>query len=51
VRIEYHDFRHPEYPQCGNAPFIKGLSAIDMLFNCGPQASSLLLPQPMAKAA
>jgi hypothetical protein len=51
VRIEYHDFRHPEYPQCGNAPFIKGLSAIDMLFNCGPQASSLLLPRPMAKAA
>ena len=51
VRIEYHDFKHPEYPQCGKAPFIKGLSAMDMLFNYGPQASSLLLPEHMAKAA
>jgi hypothetical protein len=51
VRIEYHGFKHPEYAQCGNGPFIKGLSAIDMLFNCGPQAASMLLPQPMAKAA
>ena len=51
VRIEYHDFKHPEYAQCGNGPFIKGLSALDMLFNCGPQAGSMLLPQPMAKAA
>jgi WbqC-like protein family len=47
VRIEYHDFKHPEYAQCGDGPFIKGLSAVDMLFNCGP----MLLPQPMAKAA
>jgi hypothetical protein len=56
VRIEYHDFKHPEYPQGGRGapeavPFIKGLSALDMLFNCGPQASSLLLPDRLAKAA
>jgi len=56
VRIEYHDFKHPQYPQGGRGaseavPFIKGLSAIDMLFNCGPQASSLLLPDRLAKAA
>ena len=43
VRIEYHDFQHPEYPQCGTGPFIRGLSASDMLFNCGPQSRSLLL--------
>jgi hypothetical protein len=42
VRIAYHDFKHPEYAQCGKAPFIKGLSAIDMLFNCGPQSRDLL---------
>ena len=42
VRIEYHDFQHPEYAQCGEAPFIKGLSAIDMLFNCGPQSRDVL---------
>jgi hypothetical protein len=42
VRIEYHDFRHPEYPQCGSAPFVPGLSAVDLLFNCGPDARRLL---------
>jgi hypothetical protein len=42
VSIKYHDFKHPEYAQCGEAPFIKGLSAIDMLFNCGPQSRDLL---------
>ena len=48
VRIEYHDFKHPVYPQCGAAPgappFIAGLSAIDLLFNCGPESRSLLKP-------
>lgn len=42
VRIVFHEFRHPVYPQCGKAPFIKGLSAIDMLFNCGEQSRTLL---------
>jgi hypothetical protein len=52
VRIEDHDFKHPEYAQCGAAPFIKGLSAIDMLFNCGPRSSEMLLgSRPLAKAA
>jgi hypothetical protein len=52
VSIEYHDFKHPEYAQCGDAPFIKGLSAIDMLFNCGPQSRDLLFNRlPKLKAA
>jgi hypothetical protein len=42
VKVEYHEFRHPEYPQSGAAPFMRGLSAIDMLFNCGPQSRELL---------
>jgi len=42
VSIKYHDFKHPEYAQCGEAPFIRGLSAIDMLFNYGPQSRDLL---------
>jgi hypothetical protein len=42
VQIEYHDFRHPEYPQCGSAPFMRGLSAIDLLFNCGPESRDIL---------
>jgi hypothetical protein len=52
VKIERHAFSHPEYAQCGTAPFIPGLSAIDLLFNCGPRAAGLLLGErPMARAA
>ncbi len=48
VAIEWHDFQHPLYPQLGPQPFVKGLSAIDMLFNCGP---ALLTQAPEMKAA
>lgn len=48
VRVEWHAFRHPVYPQCGNAPFVEGLSAIDMLLNCGPQGRRLLDEAPGA---
>lgn len=34
--VRWQDFRHPEYPQCGGAPFMKGLMSLDLLFNCGP---------------
>ena len=53
VRIAWHDFRHPVYPQCGSAgPFVPGLSAIDALLNCGPQGRRLLAPveAPAAEA-
>jgi hypothetical protein len=42
VRVEYHQWKHPEYPQCGAAPFLPGLSAIDMLLNCGPESQKFL---------
>jgi hypothetical protein len=42
VRVEWHAFRHPSYPQVGGGPFVPGLSAIDMLLNCGPQGRRLL---------
>ncbi len=42
VRIVWHDFRHPVYAQCGHGSFVAGLSAIDMLFNCGAQSRRLL---------
>ena len=52
VGIAQHQFTHPEHPQCGKAPFLRGLSALDMLFNCGPQSRELLLaPRALAKAA
>jgi hypothetical protein len=45
VRIKWHDFRHPTYRQCGPQPFIPGLAAIDLLFNCGPQSRAILLEE------
>jgi hypothetical protein len=57
VKIAYHQFTHPEYKQCGNATsgdatFVRGLSAVDMLFNCGPQSAELLLAdRALARAA
>jgi len=52
VRITFHDWKHPQYPQCGETPFIPGLSAIDMLFNCGPQSRARLFEdRVVAKAA
>jgi hypothetical protein len=40
--VEWQEFAHPEYPQCGNGAFIKGLSAVDILFNCGPEARDIV---------
>jgi hypothetical protein len=57
VRIAQHQFTHPEHAQCGTkaadaASFLRGLSALDMLFNCGPQSRELLLAdRVLAKAA
>ena len=46
VQIAYHEFEHPVYPQGGSAPFIAGLSSIDLLLNCGPQSPRVLLGEP-----
>ncbi len=53
IAIRPHEFTHPEYAQCGAAPFTRGLSAIDLLFNCGAASREVLLgaPAPVAKAA
>ena len=40
--VLWQQFAHPHYTQCGSAPFIKGLSALDLLFNCGPRSGALL---------
>ena len=40
--VVWQEFKHPEYPQCGSAPFIKGLSALDILFNCGPESRDIV---------
>lgn len=41
VELEIQEFHHPTYPQC-YAPFVSGLSAIDLLLNCGDQALTCL---------
>jgi hypothetical protein len=43
VRVQWQQFRHPTYPQCGAAPFIAGLSSLDLLFNYGPQGRHLFI--------
>lgn len=51
VRIVYQQFEHPVYAQRGDAPFIKGLSSLDMLLNCGPASGGLLLKEEARVAA
>ena len=38
----FSDFQHPVYPQKFK-PFIPNLSAIDLLFNCGPESFKIIL--------
>jgi hypothetical protein len=40
--VQWQDFKHPTYPQQGSGEFIKGLSALDVLFNCGPRSAEIL---------
>jgi hypothetical protein len=41
IELVVYDFKHPEYHQLWGQ-FIPGLSAIDLLFNCGPQSIKIL---------
>lgn len=58
VRVEWQRFSHPHYPQRYPAlGFRSHLSALDLLFNCGPASREILLgestalPAPMAQSA
>jgi hypothetical protein len=42
IALVFQQFAHPAYRQCGAAPFSAGVSAIDLLLNCGPDARRLL---------
>ena len=42
VQVEFHRFEHPVYPQQGGGAFDAGLSAVDMVLNCGPRSARLL---------
>ncbi len=45
IEVVFHDYRHPLYRQNGD-PFIPHLSIVDLLFNCGPGATDILLSDP-----
>lgn len=41
IELEVQDFHHPVYPQCYE-PFVPGMAALDLLWNCGEEALSRL---------
>ena len=51
VRLEFQQFEHPVYRQCGDAPFIRGLSSLDMLLNCGPASRDFFRIEEKARVA
>jgi hypothetical protein len=42
IALVFQAFEHPAYRQCGAAPFTPGLSALDLLLNCGRDARRVL---------
>lgn len=46
IELRWQDFEHPRYPQ--RAPvdqFVTGISALDLIFNCGPDSRAILEQQ------
>jgi hypothetical protein len=48
IAVEWQDFAHPVYPQLHGA-FVPYLSALDLLFNCGPDARRILAGASMPR--
>ena len=42
IALIFQQFEHPVYRQCAAQPFVPGLSAIDLLLNCGPESRRIL---------
>jgi len=42
IKVIFQDFMHPEYPQQFSEAFIKNMSVIDLLFNCGKSSSDII---------
>jgi hypothetical protein len=52
VNVTWQNFVHPRYAQRPRPEnFVEGVSALDLLFNCGPESGSILQGRPMAYAA
>ncbi len=41
ISLVYQTFHHPVYPQL-HGPFLKNLSIVDLIFNCGPGSPTLI---------
>jgi hypothetical protein len=42
VKVVFQEYRHPTYPQL-QGDFVPHLSAVDLLFNCGPRSLDILM--------
>ncbi|MFN0138108.1 MAG: WbqC family protein, partial [Phycisphaerae bacterium] len=42
INVVFQDYAHPTYPQQGRGRFEPNLSAIDLLFNCGPASRDIV---------
>jgi hypothetical protein len=52
VRVVWQDFEHPRYrQQSAGGSFIEKLSALDLIFNCGPQSAQFFAKNPAPPAA
>lgn len=51
VDIAWQNFKHPVYTQCETAHFVPGLSAIDLLFNHGPESRQIMTGKSTRQAA
>jgi hypothetical protein len=49
IRVEWQDFRHPEYPQ-QHGPFVSHLSALDLVLNVGEECAAVLAGAGRAEA-
>lgn len=49
--VQWQDFRSPQYPQCGAGAFLPGLSALDLLFNCGPRSREIVWQSTVGRDA
>jgi len=50
IGVQWQELTHPVYPQCGGGPFQPGQTALDLLFNVGPQAAEYLHEVPRVRA-
>ena len=49
IEVTCQAFEHPQYQQCGGMDFAPGLSALDLLFNHGPESREILRGEPLPR--